>query len=112
MKPFHTILATVLNKARKRPLVLSVFLAVLVTSTGVVLLAADRFREPSNRAHRAGAVRPLHFDGAGSSAADHPFPAKASEVLQVRGGWGILPLRWSSFALPYSAENGACPRIR
>ena len=112
MKPFHTILATVLNKAWKRPLVLLVFLAVLVTSTGVVLLAVDRFRAPSNRAHQTDAVRPFRFDLASSSAADHPFPAKATEALQVRGGWGILPLRWSSFALPYSAEDGACPRIR
>jgi hypothetical protein len=105
MKQFPTFLTAGLNKARKRPLALLVCVALLVTAADLALMAVHRLSKTANRARLADAVRPFHFDAASASAADHTTPAGATGIRQT-GGWGLFPLRWSSFTLPYGAEEG------
>jgi hypothetical protein len=105
MKRFPTILATGLNKARKRPVALLVCVALLVTVADLALMAAHRFHKTAHRASLADAVRPLHLEAASASAADHPLPAETTGSVPLVG-WIDFPLRWPRFALPFGTEEG------
>jgi hypothetical protein len=108
MKRFPTTLAAGLNKGRKHRLALLVCVAVLVSAADLALVAAHRSREMAHRAQLVDALRPFHLNAANAasaSAADHLFPAEATDSPQVVGWRPWLP-GWLSYTLPHGAEEG------
>lgn len=106
MKRLPTILAAGLNKARKHPVAILVCVALLVAAADLALMAAHRFRETAHPARLAHALGSLHLDAAGASGPNHPFPAEASGSMHVVKWRSLLP-RWSTFTLPFGAEEGS-----
>jgi hypothetical protein len=111
MRRFPTILAAGFKKAWKRPVILLVCVVLLVTAADLALMAAHRSHQTAHRVPLADALRPFHLDAAGASAADHPFTTGATGSPQVTG-WGLFPLRWSTFTLPFGAEDGGRMNLR
>jgi hypothetical protein len=111
MKRFFTILTSRLSKTRMYLLILLAWVAVLVTSPRMALLAIDGFCQPDNRAHMTNTVRPIPFRAARSAAGDYPLPAGATGSPEVVGWRSLLP-RLSSFTLPPSFQERGRRGIR
>jgi hypothetical protein len=111
MKRFPTILATWLNKARKRPVALLACVALLVGAADLALMAAHRFHQTAHAPRLGEAIQLFHLDGASASAADHPFSAEATRSSQPVG-WIDFPLRWFRFTLPFGPQESGRTDLR
>jgi len=111
MRRFPTILAAGLKKAWKRPVALLVCVVLLVTAVDMALMAAHRSHQTACQVSLADTLHPFHPDAVGVSAADQPISTGATASPQVTG-WGLFPLRWSTFTLPFGTEDGGRTNLR